>query len=95
MASTTGCRSVGDLAMTPRISLVAVCWSNASRSSRACVAIVFSCEAIVFSWVAIVFFSCERDSTRDAVRVIFDFFERFLGGVVAIENEMGNRRRRN
>ena len=40
-------------------------------------AIVFFCEAIVF-------FSCETDSTRDAVRVTFDFFERLLA-VVAIE----------
>jgi len=36
--------------------------------------------------VATVFFSCERDSTRDAVRVTFGFFDRFLG-VVAIKTE--------
>ena len=82
--SKTGVRLVGELAMTPRISLVAVCCSAPWRSSRACMVIVFSCEAIVFSCVAIVFFSCERDSTRDAMGVTFDFFERFLG-VVAIK----------
>jgi hypothetical protein len=74
--------------MTPRISLVAVCCSAAWRSSRACEAIVFSCAAINFSCLAIVFFSCERDSTRDAVRITFDFFERFLG-VVAIKKRNG------
>src|SRR5262249_6607052 len=75
---TTGWMSVGELAITPRIWLVAVCCSAAWPSSRACV-------AIVFSFVAIVFFSSEIDSTRDAV---LDFFERFLG-VVAIETETG------
>ena len=34
MVSNTGCKSVGELAMTRRISLVAVCCSNASRSSE-------------------------------------------------------------
>ena len=48
----------------------------------------FSSETIVFSCAAIVFFSCERDSTRDAVRVTFDFFERFFE-VVAIKKRDG------
>src|SRR5262245_14346525 len=91
IVSNTGCKSVGELLITPRMSLVAVCCSNAWRSSRACVAIVVSCVAIVFSCVAIVFFSCEIDSTRDAV---LDFFERFLG-VVAIETELEDHRQRN
>ncbi len=34
IASKTGCISVGELAMTPKISLVAVCCSRASARSR-------------------------------------------------------------
>ena len=34
IVSNTGCTSVGELDMTPKISLVAVCWSNDSLRSR-------------------------------------------------------------